>query len=1400
MDQLSSAELPAEFRDAPDSLEAPAKEQSKLARLCQQTSSVLASVLPAPFGGHKRSILCQFFGQVPMVASQQEGKNKHQQQQQQGQHFRAPPESIAILQQPPRPPMALIPSGRHPIQLVIEQHQRQIAAQSVAASLQAARPMQARAPIVEPAPQQTRDLQSSASILDHTYHQTVEAPSTVLSLNLAKQLNGSKYSSPSSGSDSFIPLKVGHSVPGAAKQPALSKGSSGPVGGGWRIFDQPPKEIHQDGFEARHAATFAVPKTNNTNALEVSADKALKSDGISSNRSVQNPNEMPNYWLSGKQLFLGKPPGFDLSKEKNVSVSSTTLGKRSEVFKSSTESMGIAVTHPPLVRLNQTSTENSLKPQTSPSPVPLNSTMNNARKTDLKQNEKREELVIASINNLTRIAFGNQLRDTVKVINRLIDQQSGIFDANKSAKVVNETLVTSESQKVRVTPAKKSSESVQPSAISRQKQITNSTTASGPDFRRGKSAYKKQTTKKLDKSTRSSTTRKPQTSQRPQSSAKQNSTDNPRARSRYLSLESRRLSSLPAKSVSRSLLLDHSSPLPTLPVTEFKRDKTPWRQVSSTMAPLGVTEVSKPKLLHKSTAKFSSSDLWTSASVGSATTKKWSQRRDIAETKSTVHDKLANFANSIEGKPIDPLRRPDKKLDSLTALKMSILSTSTQTPPPTTFTSAKAQQSRWVPATTLALNRPPTTMSSLSSTTASQQQKASQETTTPMPSQSTSFNDLNEARASYTISKYTTHLNEANELLASTRRFFTQSLPQIANTGEFFSAETISSWPERYQTMVDQQRQTTPSLMQPETTRRNGETYDTSVQSRHRLDTTASLGSITISQLPAGVTVLPANHKLTSLPADLIATTSSLMTNQPKQSSTYTLVGSTSENELLSSPADTATVDQLMATQTTSLPMDSFPRIPPNTDKSSLLTNSTSSLSASNLRPPYLDGAMNASSSDPLTLSRPYISRKLYEMLMPSTKNFVGAQNPLNQQRVNLSALRFLAQNLLTNSSDKSSSLSIDDLDITDGERNSTGAHKLLDLIGLPAASSYYGSLFQNGSSSDDKSQKSMLSKTSDFLNDLRQLERKRAAAILAAIRYQVPGPLVRPWDPTSDASLTAGRSTNERLDKEADDESPDTRLWSSLLFGPASRAIRTAINRQRLVPRDELELRLNRNVPMVSDRQDESLDIREIPIEPLPQYSVAAEELQGQFDKSFNFTHPLNNQTAPSADLDDSKLLRSKATEKQEHNKEVEVYPKYIRLNDYQTASSVKPDSLRTKSMLSLLNSSAVGARLKNNLAKIRSSMANGTEPDEEYSSVGSRNASKLNVLEHKESFDCHGKSAGFYPDTSSACQTFYHCSSTGHLLSFDCPQQSRFDERSLKCGPWFEVPCAVSKKLYDG
>lgn len=1388
LDQLSSAELPAEFRDGPDALEAPAKEQSKLARLCQQTSTVLASVLPAPFGGHKRSILCQFFGQVPITGQPQ---NKQPlEQQQRDHHFRAQPESIAILQQPLRPPMALIPSGRHPIQLVLEQHKLQASSRPVQAPLK----MPAQASVLEQKMQPILDLQGSPSILSHAYHQKVQAPANMLS-GFGKPTNLSKFSSTPSAVNSFKPLRIGQSGSSANQ---LSKSSSGTLGGGWHIFDQPSSASYHAPEGAHQAAAFDAPKVNSTAAQKLAYSKQVSATVNGNNQTISNPDGLPNYWLSGKQLVLGKPPGFDLSKPKNESASSIDPNRHTANPKSTTRLTMSSTTVPPIAYSNATLTNStSMLNQTSPaSSASFNLTTSTTPKPDPKPSEKREELVIASINNLTRIAFGNQLRDTVKVINRLIDQQSSLFNTNKSYRTTDELLAVSESHKIQLT---KSSEN---SGKSRQKQIAASKTTSS-DMRKGKSSTHKESTRKQDRNSNASSTsstrmpRASSTSKRPRSGSKSITTDRPKSRFKYPSSESRRLTPASTKAVSRSLLLDNNSlSVPTLPVADFKRDRSPWRQVSSTTAlPEAGSDVKKARMLYKSTTKFSAGDLWTSASAPITSTKKWSQRRDTIESKSTSPAKLEKSPNSIFAKSDEPLSV--RKLDSLTALKMSILPATAQTSPPTTSTTAgysKGQQSRWVPTSAMVTNRSLSTQPSLSSstTTASPEQRSSQEAIT-LPSQSTSLNDLNEVRASDSISKYTTHLNEANELLATTRRFFTQPLPQIAKTGEFFSAETISSWPERYQTMVDQQRQTTPSLAQIETTRRNGETYETSVYARHRFDTTPAVGSVSMSQLPAGVTVLPANHKLTTLPVELLGSSGNLVADLAKKSTTYSLVGTMSGNELSSLPIST-TVSRILPTQTTSLPMDTFPRIYPGNEESALDANSTSnsvnSPSNSYLRPPYLDGASNVSSSESQIINKPHVSRKLYELLMPSTKNFVGAQNPLNQQRINLSALRFLAQNLLTNSSDLSGSLPIDELgrDTAEEEKNVTRASKLLDLFGSPSSLNYF-SLFQNDSTADEKYPKSLVSKTSELLSDLRSMERKRAAAILAAIRYQVPSPLVRPWDLTSDASRVSDQLVNQRSDT---DTEPNLSLWTSLLFGQTGKAIQAAIQGQRLVQRDELEVKLNRRAPVSADRREESADTREVQLDLYPRYSFTGDEVQNNRSKSFNGTTSSVDQTG----LDNSIVAGNRTRENEKSNREADVYPKYMRLTDYHTASSVKPDNLRTKSMLSILHSSSVGARLKNNLARLRSSMANGSEILEEQVQVETQKTLESSA---NESFDCAGKPAGFYPNTESACQTFYHCSSSGHLLSFDCPQQTRFDQRSLKCGPWFEVPCAVSKKLIN-
>lgn len=1087
-----------------------------MAKLCQQTSSVLASVLPAPFGGHKRSILCQFFGQVHVPTSSKKQANQvksnpHQlpslQQQQQlptGGQVHGEPESIAILQQHRQPPITLLATGKHPIRLVLEQQQRQ---QQLQQQHHRLAPFGAIANLPIPLIAQDQLINMQQATL--RAHSPVEPPKSFLrqqhharpSQRPKQQV---KFSSPlatsvqpaSSASDVASSGWRIYNTTIESSSPAPSSPSwSSPllVAGETQNGSTPPEMTTVDTFEvvkespSTRATTAAYELKISEQQIQPASKPQPQVGSGESSKANQNatsvqstPKPQPTYQRPKTVVVVAG----EQSKHQQTSPS---IGKRtSESLKSTTKAtdlMGDNNNNNTAIRTIEVSAQTNANLTAAPELLMSSSSVQNTIKVGQpklqiinlseqqlehgqdstnksggvgdanRQVQKREELVIASINNLTRIAFGNQLRDTVKVINKLIDQQADIFStsagspkkvaaaaanldpmlasdsverhqvvavnavsggdkpnksgdkfSHKKSKVSNNkttltsagstignkstarptstTSPTNDDAKLKVTNKAKQFAPTSGGSISsrapQRKPTTTTTTTTKPNkvYTNEKNKQSQVVKSNNNRETTSTFGRivapyKPTRLSAPSSSRTGGSSGGRNYELagltghelRRLTTVGRSLSTISGgqtngPSTSRAVKftsrpasddLQSAATVDDINRDHKRRQQTTPRALQSTRQQSSATSAWRhqptsnvvtqfPWLLPEKNAL--NSDLFASGSVQDARSssapvlvdlpsKKWTTRKSDSDHPPNKQSQAA--LNRIESTP------KMTRVDSLTTLKMSLLSSTTRSPVGSSTTTrlpfSTGTQSRWIPSTMFATRPAPKTTTSttasprpssslmqtetspvptISSTTASNspatvrmQASSSPAPTTvasstrhtgspteAKPMTSTTLSEFNEARASDSISKYTTHLNEANELLATTarRHLYAQPLPQIAQTGEYFSAETIASWPERYQTMMSKalEEQTAMSSTRAmETTRRNGESYEfpsssststTAAMARHRVDTSqpaladtsgteqqmATTRSLASTSLGPGITILPSNHKLVS--------------------------------------------------------------------------------------------------------------------------------------------------------------------------------------------------------------------------------------------------------------------------------------------------------------------------------------------------------------------------------------------------------------------------------------------------------------------------------------------------------------------------------------------------------
>lgn len=158
---------------------------------------------------------------------------------------------------------------------------------------------------------------------------------------------------------------------------------------------------------------------------------------------------------------------------------------------------------------------------------------------------------------------------------------------------------------------------------------------------------------------------------------------------------------------------------------------------------------------------------------------------------------------------------------------------------------------------------------------------------------------------------------------------------------------------------------------------------------------------------------------------------------------------------------------------------------------------------------------------------------------------------------------------------------------------------RLFDLMarsGLPTnyyelfSSNNTGDFLQQGAeqssssnvTNNNHSSKGIFERAGNLIQEMKHLEQKKAAALLAAFRYQVPGPLVRPWDVSSDFHHQFGlhppssisRFFSDRLDETSNKQLPTSQLINT---------IKSTLFKQKFIARDELLARLNANKAIIN-------------------------------------------------------------------------------------------------------------------------------------------------------------------------------------------------------------------------
>ncbi|XP_077539256.1 uncharacterized protein LOC144151947 [Haemaphysalis longicornis] len=64
--------------------------------------------------------------------------------------------------------------------------------------------------------------------------------------------------------------------------------------------------------------------------------------------------------------------------------------------------------------------------------------------------------------------------------------------------------------------------------------------------------------------------------------------------------------------------------------------------------------------------------------------------------------------------------------------------------------------------------------------------------------------------------------------------------------------------------------------------------------------------------------------------------------------------------------------------------------------------------------------------------------------------------------------------------------------------------------------------------------------------------------------------------------------------------------------------------------------------------------------------------------------------------------------------------------------------------------------------------------------------------------SFTCYNRAPGYYASTEHKCQVYHHCTNSGSLQTFLCPNGTAFSQQTLVCEWWHGVTCQASRSTH--
>lgn len=70
--------------------------------------------------------------------------------------------------------------------------------------------------------------------------------------------------------------------------------------------------------------------------------------------------------------------------------------------------------------------------------------------------------------------------------------------------------------------------------------------------------------------------------------------------------------------------------------------------------------------------------------------------------------------------------------------------------------------------------------------------------------------------------------------------------------------------------------------------------------------------------------------------------------------------------------------------------------------------------------------------------------------------------------------------------------------------------------------------------------------------------------------------------------------------------------------------------------------------------------------------------------------------------------------------------------------------------------------------------------------------------LLQEGSEFSCEGRVTGYYADVENGCRTYHYCTGSNRY-TYECPNNTLFQQRIFICNHWYLVDCEGSERFYD-